>query len=153
MNPPTDAPAPRLQFGIANILAFTTLIGLLTTLVSWLTFYPINLYLIGMFVSVLASQSLLFRGKRPRSASVLAGVLFTLILAVYLTVDFNLKFGYHYSFKRLEPDVYQCAHFAFWGGVLGYVLGAVISGVFAIARKMQRPVKDASASEADGELS
>ena len=142
MNSVTDS--PRLQFGIANMLALTTIVGLMTAFIYRFTYYPINLYVIGMFVSVFCGQLLLFRGKRPRIASALAGFVFTLMLAAYLIANYNLQFGWRYNWDSLGWDVWGATFYSFFGGVIGYILGLVINGVFLIARKMQSPSNETS---------
>jgi hypothetical protein len=124
------ASAP-FQFGISTLLIITALYAVLFGVMRTFNFPPVAFAVVAMlFTTVGLGQTFLFKGLRPRKASMIAGAGFFVVLwAIYL-VAFGKDYFSHF-FAPFDP-----VEGAFFGAIYGYVVGLLISGAFAVVRKL-----------------
>ncbi len=80
----------------------------------------------GFFTWVALAQAVLFKGRRPRTASVVAGMVFFITAAVVgPIVTLSMRPVLYAVFESL------CASIS--GAIAGYAAGALIGGVFLVA--------------------
>ncbi|MHB1036952.1 MAG: hypothetical protein ACYC35_20030 [Pirellulales bacterium] len=119
---------PR-RFGIATMMIFTAIFAVLFAVLKALNFSPAGFAGVSIFIGgVAACQSLLFRGKAPRAASIVGG---SILLCVIVTVA---RFADGLSFDSAEVvDLYL--GFLLLGGLLGYGVGVFIAAIFLIRKE------------------
>ena len=119
-------------------LAFALLFGLLRALGAT----PIVFACIGGFVAAVGlGQAVLFRGKAPRTASVVTGVAFLLTIQVvvyFVFIKANGRWGTPIGVLEI---VLSAACMSVWGSLFGYIAGALIGGVFLVADAIRRAVR------------
>ena len=127
---PTVYSAPR-RFDLATIFVVTSAYAILFGGLSALDAFPIVSFVIGGFVTFVGiGQAVLFRGEKPRSASMLVGVVLHAIIWI----------GAWVAFPRMYPAalILFIAGYAVVGGViLGYCAGTLVGGVFLVADKLR----------------
>jgi len=123
------AGVPR-RFGIGKLMAITALFAVLFGLMKWLSFYPIVFAMVGVFVAGIgAAQALLFGGRKPRQASVIAGSLLSVTFCVAgFTVD-CLESGFPRG-EYLFLAFMGLLVFIVLGAGLGYLAGCLMAGLF-----------------------
>lgn len=123
--------APR-KFDMATLfvitIVYSCLLGAMTAL-GWNQF--VILGILAYFTMIGVAQAVLFRGNRPRLASLIAGgaipPLGVIATVIILNNDVNqINVG---SFET--GVVFWCS--ILFGAILGYVSGAMIGGVFLVA--------------------
>jgi hypothetical protein len=114
-------------------LAFSLLFGVLRQFgISTVVFAVIT----GFVAFVAASQALLFRGKWPRAASIVAGVIFYLVgTSPLLTPTIAQAMGS----PRIPKSSWLCGMTS--SGILGYLAGCIIAGVFLVADQARKHVR------------
>ena len=125
---------PR-RFDIALVLVVTVAYALLLSLMRVLKFEPLFMVAITSFFTIVGlGQAVLFRGKKPRLASVVAGAVGAggICVASYWADGGRLD-GLFYVFFFITMICYVP-----WGALLGYVVGTMIGGVFLIAEALRR---------------
>ena len=129
------AGVPR-QFGVVRVLGMLVVFALAFGLLRWLgaptsVFVGVTLF----FVLVGTGQSVLFRGREPRAASVLAGMIAGPIVAV-VTIILEMSFGAgppHLStFQLAALALLVVGAGAVWGAPCGYVAGMLLAAVFLV---------------------
>ncbi|MCD4728681.1 MAG: hypothetical protein K8R46_13530 [Pirellulales bacterium] len=152
-----SCPPPQPQVGVPrrfDIGAMVVLASVLAVLFSILIILnvPTSSYVyIAIFIAGVATcQSLLFKGKDPRAASIIAGsVIFYLIMVYYcLTHDF----GPRDFTKQMTFSVSGFFLDLVIGGFLGYLVGGLFAGGFMIRRKMCKTTHKSLPTD-DGDLS
>jgi hypothetical protein len=123
---PTVYSAPR-RFDLATIFVVTSAYAMLFGGLSALGAWPIVSVVIGGFITAVGiGQAVLFGGGKPRSASILVGVVLHVI--IYL--------GIWIAFPRLFPAWFllmMTGYVVIGGFILGYCAGALVGGVFLMA--------------------
>jgi hypothetical protein len=122
---------PR-RFDLATIFVVTLAYSLLFGAMSALSFPPTASAIVAGFILLVgAAQAFLFGGKRPRNASIIAGaVLFLLsITAVWMVLGRR----FYGTAELLVTASFTTA----CGGMLGYLSGVIIGGVFLVADKLR----------------
>jgi hypothetical protein len=123
--------APR-RFDLATIFAVTTAYSLLFAAMKGLSFPPIVSSMVAGFITLIGcAQALLFRGSRPRMASVFAG---STIYTAGIICECFLDPGFRPGDWLIGMLIYGVV----FGGVLGYVGGVVVGGVFLIADVLRK---------------
>jgi hypothetical protein len=122
---------PR-RFDLATIFVVTLAYSLLFGLMSTLSFPPSASAMVAGFILIVgAAQAVLFGGKKPRTASIIAGA------AIYSVAMIAVWFAngprLYSSWQILVPATFMVAS----GGMLGYIAGVVIGGVFLVADKLR----------------
>jgi len=122
---------PR-RFDLATIFAVTLAYSLLFGAMKAISFPPIASAIVAGFVLIVgAAQALLYGGKEPRKASIIAvASIYTLAISAAWIVN-----G-----PRMYPTVglLISASFVIAGGAfLGYLAGVIIGGVFLVADKLR----------------
>lgn len=137
----------RFDIGTMMILAtvFAVLFGILIMLnVPTSSFVYIAIFIAGVAIS----QMLLFKGKDPRAASIIAGsvIFYLLMVFVCLTTD-SREFPRELisSFSGILPLLVI-------GGFLGYIVGGLFAGGFMIRKKLGKTTPETPVT-ADGDLS
>lgn len=119
---------PR-RYDLATLFVVSSVFAVLFGGLRFLRFPPTAALSIGSFIVLIGiAQAILFRGARPRMASVLAGGLWFLVLSVW----FLVRIGF--SFSLLAASSF----FVIFGGGIGYLTGALIGGVFLVADHIRR---------------
>lgn len=151
---PEAVGVPR-RFGLDKLMLITAFFAVLFALMTWLGAHPVLFVSVSLFVVVVGlAQAVLFSGKSPRKASIVAGsavgvlgtaggfvwVLWTERGHLAIGDIFAITFGF----------ALMAIFWAFSGGVLGYLAGCLIAGIFLRRTGTQaeadrrRPAADAS---------
>ncbi len=146
---PKAAGVPR-RFSLGRLMLITAFFAVLFGLLSWLDAHPILFVAVGVFVVLVGlAQVFLFSGKKPRKASVVAGsAVGALIVVVGFLVDLftggvpfgDILFGMFFALPVMTGIS------ALLGGVLGYMAGCLIAGVF-LGKRVDLPEADDRRSE------
>ena len=150
---PPAAGVPR-RFSLGRLMMITAFFAVLFGLLSWLDAPAVVFVVVGVFVTVVGlAQAILFSGKSPRKASVVAGSAVGAVVAtmwclfLVFVVPGGLGVG---GFLSLFPAF--IAFCAGVGAVLGYLAGCLIAGVF-LGKPVDLPEADDRGSEAPDPLS
>ena len=118
---------PR-RFDLATLFVVTVAFALLFTLMRVLRWpMEVVLVVVALLVVVGLAQALLFKGKRPRLASRIAGTVFC-TLATFAVLYFEPN-----SDEKVLAIVLAAVFAGFWGILVGYIAGLAVAGVFLIA--------------------
>ncbi len=143
-----EAGVPR-QFGVGILLVITTMFAVLFAIMQMLKLPPLNFAVVALFFGVVGlGQMLLFKGQRPRRASVIVGACFFPCLLLG-TIVFEM-----FEERRVGPDLFTgLLLFLFWipvGALFGYLTGLLIAGVFLVINMLKnRLSKSKGTDEAD----
>lgn len=123
---------PR-RFGVGLLLVVTTVYALLFGVLRALHFPATEFAMVVGYITVIGlGQAILFSGKKPRLASYLVGAAVCLVLYMVSFGRLIPLLGFWRSFPELLSIL-------FWsltvGGLLGYVTGCLVGGVFLIAKQ------------------
>jgi hypothetical protein len=139
---------PR-RFGIATILILMAVFAVLFGVLRMLDVPPAVFIGISVFVGgVAACQAILFKGKDPRAASMIAGavIFYVIMLIVCLTNDFGPR-----DFTRDMTLSFRGTLITLViGGFLGYLVGGLMAAVFLV-RKEPEDVPPKAAATTDSE--
>ena len=122
---------PR-QFDLATVfvvsLAYALLFATMRT-----RQVPLGVFVfVTAFVTIIgAAQALLFGGKRPRLASMVAGVAIYVVAVTYMCLT-------QFRTTAVEPVVFQLSMNAILGTFLGYLAGTIVGGIFLVAHVARR---------------
>ena len=138
MQHPVDQP-PRKQtgvprrFGVGVMLVITTMYALLFALLSGLGFPPLAFVTIALFFTgVGLGQAFLYKGRDPRKASIVAGLVLTPLALIVVGID-----------TGSDPAGFLVLYiFSGLGALPGYLAGGLIAGVFLFLNKVQPPLDD-----------
>jgi hypothetical protein len=138
--PRENPPATRLysvprRYDLATMFTVSLVYALYFGLMRLTTAPPAVVAMIATFITVVGlAQALVFKGKSPRLASILAGFLFFLVSGMLLAIR-----------SRNVPSFVEACFMALCSGVpLGYLAGVAVGGVFLVAdlvRKAMRLVR------------
>jgi hypothetical protein len=126
--------APR-RFDLAMIFVVTAVYAVLFAGMSALQFPPVASLAVAGFVTFVGiGQALLFRGRRPRTASMVVGAfLFTsATLVLWIATGPGLRF---YGVSRILWSGAACV---IGGAIWGYLAGVLVGGVFLLADVVRR---------------
>ena len=143
---PLECPVPGVagvpwRFGAGTLLVLVTVFAVLFATMRTLGVAPAAFAAVAvLFLGVTLAQVLLFQGKKPRAASLLAGAVIFPLEMLALAAWFSQE-GISIRFEGLGALYCGVAGGAF----LGYVAGGVMAGVFFVAERIRRrsspPVK------------
>lgn len=126
---PPPAGVPR-RFGVGTLLVVTTAFALLFGVLRALHVPGWGFVIVAGYIIVIAlGQALLFGGKKPRLASYLVGAITWFgvhLLAVCLAIVLRGSWDH---LEELFPTMFLALTF---GGLLGYLTGCLIAGVFLL---------------------
>ena len=127
----------------AFLFMLTSMIGTINKTASFWTSSVLGIFL--AFVAV--AQIVLFQGKAPRLASMLAGVTAVAIWLLVFVVRFSDPLGAPHDLAW--GVICSCI----WGAPVGYLAGATVGGVFLISDVLRRKVlnRRLKSEEADEE--
>jgi drug/metabolite transporter superfamily protein YnfA len=134
--PVEPARVPR-RFGVGALLSLVTLFGLVFSMLRAVEAHAAVYLGVGGFLIVIAlAQMVLFQGKKPRLASFMAGGVYCSALVVGASVVSAAQ-------GRPPPANFLIGPFLF-GGLLGYLAGCVLAGVFLLLKSLhqQEPESD-----------
>jgi putative acetyltransferase len=121
---------PR-QFGVGTALMMMTMFAILFAVLQCLHVPAIVFAVIALFFfGVGAGQAVLFHGRRPRAASIVMGMVMTLVLFTIDAIWTSFRFGRPF----FVPDSFLqivCGGVC-GGGFYGYLAGLLIASVFLI---------------------
>ncbi len=134
---PEPARVPR-RFGVGTLLLFTTMYALLFGLTQAAGVPPLVPISFAVFFTLVGlGQMLLFRGKKPRLASFVVGGAISCLFA--------LGNGLMWLFHGAPLDVCSALGMFFIlllafleGGLLGYVAGCLLAGVFLLLKPFEK---------------
>lgn len=134
------------RFDLATLFVVTAIYALLLGVLTLLKVSPwASLAVAGLIPLVGIGQAILFRGRRPRLAAALVGLIYFSAWAV-LFPWWGLK---PLPLDRLSVLLVSCV---FFGPLLGYATGGLIGGVFLLADALRRrsfpPDRDQVAKDA-----
>lgn len=144
---PPGAGVPR-RFSLGRLMLITAFFAVLFGLLSWLDAPPVVFVVVGVFVTVVGlAQAILYSGKKPRKASVVAGSAVGVVVSMIWCVFLVFAVG-----GRPRIGGFLC-WFPLWiafcagvGAVLGYVAGCLIASVF-LGKRVDLPEADDRRSE------
>lgn len=123
---------PR-QYGVGTLLLITAMYALLFGALKSLRSPPAAFAIVGVFPACIGlAQMLLFGGKRPREASIIAGSIFFVLASIilFLTIPAGARGSYGvFVIVIVAPAM---------GAFFGYLVGAAVGGVFLIANWIER---------------
>jgi len=132
---------PR-RFGVGTLVLVTTMFAVLFAAMRTYGVHPITFGAIAVFFAgVGLAQAVLFVGRSPRAASVVAGAVLTpaLSLGIGIWVD---------GTPPLSLAMIACVFLAILGAGLGYLAGGLTAGVFLVVEPFWRiRAEDPAASE------
>ena len=125
--------APR-RFDLATIFVVTAAYSLLFTGLTLLDFHPLEMLVIGAFITVVGiGQALLINVLNPRAASIVVGAAFSISA---WTV------GWAYFDQSLLGLVFGVVLYGLIAGpICGYVAGVLVGGVFLVADALRHKFK------------
>jgi hypothetical protein len=132
--PPKSRPRRKVysvprRYDLATLMAVTFAYALLFGGMRFWEFPPLAVGGVSLFVTLVGlGQAVLFRGRRPRAASAVMGILgFSAVLA-WIVISNN------------DPISLPAAaiYSSIWGTILGYLAGVLVAGVFLIAELIRR---------------
>ena len=134
--PPRPQVGVPRRFSIGTGLILIAVFAVLFSVLEMLQVPPEAFICISIFVGgVAASQAILFKGKNPRAASIIAGaVLFYVTLLVV-----------HFVNGGRPRDTAMVGSFGgamvsvFIGGLLGYLVGGLVAAVFLVRKEPEDP--------------
>jgi hypothetical protein len=125
--------APR-RFDLATIFVVTAAYSLLFTGLTLLDFHPLEMLVIGAFITVIGvGQALLIKVLNPRAASIVVGAAFSICIGIV--------------WWTYEDDplwllmIIVVVYGLFAGGVFGYIAGVLVGGVFLVADALRHKFK------------
>lgn len=123
--------APR-RFDLATIFVVTSAYSLLFALMNASGFAPVASLIVGAFITFVGgAQALLFGGRYPRAASLAAGAVAAIPIALVSVMLTRRGF-------RGEEMFFAIPSSAIFGAGGGYVAGVLVGGVFLIADVVRR---------------
>jgi len=122
-----EAGVPR-QFGVGILLVITAMYAVLFAVLRAMDAPPSVYTMVGLFVFAIGlGQMLLFKGQRPRRASMIARLGFVVSASIL-----------HWIFEGFETiDLVWLLNGAVYGVVCGYVAGVLIASVFLLIDKLR----------------
>ncbi len=140
--PPRQQTGVPRRFGVGVMLVITTMYAVLFALMSSLRFPPsIFVATTFFFTGIGLAQAVLFKGRNPRVASILAGVVLSpLAIIAGGIVQANVGRG---VIEEVDAILVVFLYFLSGIGALpGYLAGGLIAGVFLFLNKVQPPLED-----------
>jgi len=128
---------PR-RFSIGTMMILTTLFAVLFGILKACHAPPNVFVSISVFIGgIAACQAVLFKGKQPRLASAVGGILmFFLIGAVMVVLEYRATTGPFHDIIYLVGSIVGVTMAAmFFGGPLGYAVGCVAAAVFLVRKE------------------
>ena len=134
---------PR-RFGAGTLLVIMTMYAVLFTAMQQL---PAVFFVViaTFFTGVGFAQAILYKGRDPRTASILTGMfLYPLLLCVILAYGASgpLASEEHRFSADLSAFLLTFYYFSGFGAGAGYLAGGLIAGVFLLFNKVQPPLAD-----------
>ena len=122
----------RYRFGIDTLLIITAMYAVLFGTLRALSFSAEAFVGTAMFFTVVGlGQTLLFRGQRPRRASMIVGCCFSVVLVIINAAVFQSLVLFRSMFVAILGAT------AIFGALYGCVAGLLISGVFLVLDKLR----------------
>ncbi len=129
------ARVPR-RFGVGTLLLFTTMVALLFGLTQAAGVPPVVPISLAVFFTLVGlGQMLLFGGKKPRLASFLVGGVACCAPVLAGAVADVVASG---GFQLIELMVPALLFAFLFGGVMGYVAGCLLAGVFLLLKPFEK---------------
>ncbi|MCA9101609.1 MAG: hypothetical protein KDA63_10680 [Planctomycetales bacterium] len=123
--------APR-RFDLATIFTVTLAYAILFALMSLLAAPPVVSISIAGFVAMVAvAQAVLFDGAHPRAASLACGSSIFLLIGLALTFWLGTSAVFNYTIPVMLT----------FGGVMGYLTGVLVGGVFLVSDIVRTRIK------------
>lgn len=147
---PRAAGVPR-RFSLGRLMMITAFFAVLFGLLSWLDAHPILFVVVAVFVTVVGlAQAILYSGKKPRKASVVAGSAVCALVSMIWCLSLLFAVGVRPGIGNvISLAFFFAVATVFWagvGGVFGYLAGCLIAGVF-LGKRVDLPEADDHASE------
>lgn len=127
---------PR-RFDLATMMAVTLAYALLFGALRLMRIQPIDIAKVaGLFTCIAIGQAVLYRGKRPRLASVLIGIVY--LVGIYLV---------HAATREAEMLQIQFFVLLIWlaiamaGAICGYFSGIAVAAVFLVSDMLRKSIQ------------
>lgn len=126
------------RFGMGSILIITGIYAFLFASFSWMGATPMIQVFVALFPVVVAlAQIVLFRGRQPRLASIVAGVGY-LVTGGFMSLGLAILSALRMMRAGYPGDLFSLLLYLFclvflappFGALLGYLVGGCVSGVF-----------------------
>ncbi len=134
---------PR-RYDLATLFTVSLAYAMFFGLMRLTTAPPMVVALIASFVTVVGlAQALVLKGKSPRLASILAGILFWLTVGLATVL-----------WSRSVASVIEVCIMALCSGVpMGYLAGVVVGGVFLVADLVRKAIRRLRKGRGSGDVS
>jgi hypothetical protein len=135
---------PR-RFGVGVMLVIMTMYAVLFAAMQTVQVLvhqrdPALFVMVAIFVTgVGLSQAILFKGREPRKASVLTGLVLGTVLALVALLQRRYALGSQSAEQIVVVVFYVLSGF---GALAGYLVGGAIAGVFLLLNRVQPPLEN-----------
>ena len=133
--PASDVASVPRRFGVGVLLILMTAFAVLFAVMRTFGAAPeVFMIIAGLFLAVTLAQIVLFQGKKPRQASMLAGgVVFPLLIIAVTLFDENRSFGGPGTVIFFVISSSICT--VPGGAMLGYLAGCLVAGIFFVQER------------------
>jgi len=143
---PNPSGVPR-RFSLGKLMLITAFFAVLFAVLRCLNAHPVVFVVVAGFVTVVGlSQAILFSGKRPRRASVVAGAALGALVPAVGSLVLHFTEGPHLAMHDLAIGavffVVATLIYAVVGGILGYLVGCLVAAIFLGKRSTLREASD-----------
>jgi hypothetical protein len=149
---PKPAGMPR-RFSIGTLMILIALFGILFAILKICNSPPFLFAIIGIyFVVIGASQAVLFKGKKPRTASIIVGGTFAFVIYIIMSIWIT-----HVPVAQLKT-LKDVIIVIFLGCFFGYISGCLFASIFLVREREKESAEnddlqstfDADDKEEDG---
>jgi hypothetical protein len=153
-SPQKPVGVPR-RFSVGTMMILATAVILLFAVLKTLDTPPAVFAVVTLYVAgIAASQSLLFKGRRPRLASVVSGMsMIALFVVIVAVMEFR---SYPRSFDAGAIVGFLFAMVIFpvvFGGPLSYVVGCFVASIFLVRRESDDAMPTSTSDPRKSEIS
>ena len=124
------------RFSIGTMMILVTAFAVLFAVLKTLNVDPAAFAVISIFIGgIAACQSLLFKGKYPRSASVVGGIVILVLITLVGEAVWHFSNPDAFTPRYLERILGEVVQAAFFGGPLGYIVGCFVASIFLVRKE------------------
>ncbi|HEX3601610.1 MAG TPA: hypothetical protein VHU84_15770 [Lacipirellulaceae bacterium] len=137
--------APR-RFDLATIFVVTAAYSLLLGALSGMSAPPLVKVVITALITIIAvAQAFFLKVANPRGVSIITGAIAYTAISILIWVNYHNIFINSFFFVVIVNGVLG-------GGIIGYLFGTLVGGVFLVADKLRAKMERGHADEASDEL-
>jgi hypothetical protein len=135
---PRSAPqtgVPR-RYTVGALLVITTLYAIVFGLLRTVDAEPPAFVGVALYLTAIgAAQMLLFRGEKPREASILVGSAVPLLIGIFVILSVGNRGG---GPGTGDPIPLLMTALPVLGAIVGYLLGCTVAGVFLVIERFRQ---------------